>query len=75
MSNINVGTPDPILVTLGEVGFSRHWVVTPAGNAPIAGTTILITDLTRVERKPRCRSAANGLTSSTLLVTRIQAAL
>jgi hypothetical protein len=42
---------DPILFTIGDIGVSRHWVVTPNGSAPLAGTTWISRDLTRTETK------------------------
>ena len=40
---------DPWLVQFGDVSVSRHWVGSPAGNHPLAGTTFTVTDLSRVE--------------------------
>ena len=44
---------EPLLVTIGDIGFSENWVVTPLGTAPIAGTELVVTDLTTtVSRTP-----------------------
>jgi hypothetical protein len=40
-----------VLVTLGDITVSRSWLVTPGGNAPIAGATITVTDLSRTESR------------------------
>ena len=42
---------DPILLWIGDIGVSRHWVVTPNGTAPLAGSQWIVTDRTRVEEK------------------------
>lgn len=44
-------TSDPVLVIVGTISVTRHWVVTPSGTAPIGGSTWTVTDLTRTERK------------------------
>ena len=41
------GQPDPILFTVGDIGVSRHWVVTPNGTAPMAGSTWIGQDMSR----------------------------
>ena len=44
---------EPLLVTIGDIGFSETWVVTPVGSAPLAGTELVVTDMTRtVSRTP-----------------------
>ena len=30
--------PEPYLVTIGDVGVTQHWVVTPRGSAPVTGS-------------------------------------
>lgn len=42
---------DPIILTIGDIGVSRHWVVTPNGTAPLAGSQWLARDLSRTESK------------------------
>ena len=37
---------EPLLVTIGDIGFSQNWVVTPHGAAPLAGTQITVDDHT-----------------------------
>lgn len=39
-----------MLVMLGDIGVSQHWVVTPVGTVPIAGSQFFVADQTRVER-------------------------
>jgi hypothetical protein len=48
---IPVGTPDPIMTSIGDIAFSTHWLVTPVGTKPLRGTQILVTDFSRTERK------------------------
>ena len=43
-------SPDQPLVRFGDVAVTEHWVVTPQGTVPLAGTQITVTDLTRVDR-------------------------
>ena len=43
--------PDAVLMTIGDINVSKHWIVTPQGNAPIAGSTWEAVDLTRVVKK------------------------
>lgn len=42
---------DQILLTIGDIGVSRHWVVTPNGSAPLAGSTWIARDMSRTESK------------------------
>jgi hypothetical protein len=42
---------DPLLVSIGDIGFSAHWLVTPVGAKPLKGTQILVADFSRTERK------------------------
>jgi len=37
---------EPLLVTIGDIGFSQNWVVAPHGAAPLAGTQITVDDHT-----------------------------
>lgn len=41
---------EPVLVQFGDISISEHWLVTPAGSAPLRGTQIFVTDMTREER-------------------------
>jgi hypothetical protein len=43
--------PEQPLVVIGDVTLTEHWLVTPAGTTPLAGTEIFVTDFTRVESK------------------------
>lgn len=38
-------------VTIGDIGVTRNWVVTPNGNAPAAGSRWIVLDQSRTERK------------------------
>ncbi|WEO77011.1 hypothetical protein BJQ94_16910 [Cryobacterium sp. SO2] len=38
------------LVQFGDITITEHWLVTPAGSAPLRGTQIFVTDMTREER-------------------------
>ncbi|MEP6482090.1 MAG: hypothetical protein ABJA94_08805 [Rhodoglobus sp.] len=44
-------SPEQVLVVIGDINFSKSWLVTPIGNRPIAGTQIIVTDMTRTESK------------------------
>jgi len=48
MSEIAPGTPtpEPVLVQIGDIVVSEHWVVTPNGNAPLAGSQWQLRDAT-----------------------------
>jgi hypothetical protein len=41
---------EPALVQFGDISITEHWVITPAGTAPLAGTQIFVTDMTREVR-------------------------
>lgn len=41
---------EPALVQFGDISISEHWLITPAGTAPLAGTQIFVTDMTREDR-------------------------
>jgi hypothetical protein len=43
--------PESFVVTLGDIGVTSHWVVTPNGTVPLAGTQWTLTDQTRTVRK------------------------
>ncbi|WP_066042028.1 hypothetical protein [Herbiconiux solani] len=38
------------LVRFGDIVMTEHWLMTPQGTVPLAGTQIYITDQTRVDR-------------------------
>jgi uncharacterized membrane protein YeiB len=40
-----------VLLTIGDIGVSRYWVVTPNGSAPLQGSTWVVLDMTRTEQK------------------------
>lgn len=42
---------DQVLLTIGDIGVSRHWIVTPNGSAPLAGSTWIARDMSRTESK------------------------
>jgi hypothetical protein len=42
---------DPIVLTIGDIGVTRNWVVTPNGNARLAGSQWIARDMTRVESR------------------------
>jgi hypothetical protein len=39
------------LVTIGDIVFSKSWVVTPNGTRPIAGTQLIVSDYSRTESR------------------------
>lgn len=45
------GVPEQYILTIGDIGVTRSWVVTPNGTAPLAGSRWLVMDQTRTERK------------------------
>lgn len=44
-------SPEQVLVTIGDITFSKSWLVTPIGSRPLAGTQIIVTDMSRTETK------------------------
>lgn len=42
---------DPIVLTIGDIGVTRNWVVTPNGNARLGGSQWIARDLTRTQSK------------------------
>lgn len=38
---------DPFLVSIGEIGVTRHWVVTPNGQSPVCQVHFTFTNLSR----------------------------
>ena len=51
MTLVPAGSTEPYLVTIADIGFSSNWVVTPLGAYPLAGTQVIITDMSRTERR------------------------
>ncbi len=52
MSAVQPGSGhDPVLVSIGDIAVSAHWLVTPVGTKPLKGTQILVADFSRTERK------------------------
>jgi hypothetical protein len=45
------GGHDPIILSIGDIGVTQHWVVTPNGSAPLAGSQWIGRDMTRTESK------------------------
>ena len=43
--------PEAVLVTIGDIVVSKHWVVTPNGTAPVAGSAWNVTDLRHEAKK------------------------
>lgn len=44
------GQPEQFLLTIGDIGVSRSWVVTPNGTAPLAGSQWIMQDRTFTQR-------------------------
>jgi Protein of unknown function (DUF2510) len=42
---------DPVLLTIGDIGITRRYVVTPNGSAPLKGSQWICRDATRTEEK------------------------
>jgi ABC-type transport system involved in cytochrome c biogenesis permease subunit len=42
---------EQIVLTIGDIGVSKHWIVTPNGSAPIGGSTWIARDMSRTESK------------------------
>lgn len=42
---------EPVLLWIGDIGVTQHWVVTPNGAAPLAGSQWIVRDGTRVEER------------------------
>jgi hypothetical protein len=42
---------DPVILTVGDIAVSRHWIVTPNGTAPLAGSTWIPRDMTTTDSK------------------------
>lgn len=43
------GPPEPVLVTIGDIGVGQTTVVTPSGTAPVGQTTFQFTDLSTTQ--------------------------
>lgn len=39
------------LLTIGDIGITQHWIVTPNGRAPVAGSQWIASDVSRVRYK------------------------
>ncbi|MFF3228444.1 hypothetical protein ACFYV7_37005 [Nocardia suismassiliense] len=44
-------TPEPVLVTVGDIGCTATRVMTPSGQRPLAGTVWIVTHQTTVDRR------------------------
>jgi len=44
------GAPEQILLSIGDIGVSRSWVVTPNGSAPLVGSQWIVQDRTITQR-------------------------
>lgn len=42
---------EPVLVTVGDMGCTAHWVLTPSGVHPLAGTIWIVTHQTTLTRR------------------------
>ncbi len=42
---------DQIVLTIGDIGVSRHWIVTPNGSAPLGHSSWIVRDMSRTESK------------------------
>jgi len=42
---------EPVLLWIGDIGVTQHWVVTPNGAAPLAGSQWIVRDGTRMEER------------------------
>jgi hypothetical protein len=42
---------EQFILTIGDIGVSPHWVVTPSGSAPLAGSQWIVRDTSRTEKK------------------------
>jgi hypothetical protein len=42
---------DPTVLTIGDIGVTRNWVVTPNGTARLGGSQWIARDMTRTESK------------------------
>ena len=44
------GRPEQLVITIGDIGVSPSWVVTPNGTAPLAGSQWIVQDRTLTQR-------------------------
>jgi hypothetical protein len=44
------GQAEPIVLWIGDIGVSNHWVMTPTGTAPLAQSQWFVRDYTHVEQ-------------------------
>lgn len=44
-------SPEPIVITIGDVACTATEVITPSGRAPVAGVTWTFTDMSRTRRE------------------------
>ncbi|KAA8889358.1 hypothetical protein F3087_10510 [Nocardia colli] len=44
-------SPEPVLVTVGDIGCTGTHVLTPSGQHPLAGTTWIVTNQTSVDQR------------------------
>jgi hypothetical protein len=49
--SVTAEATDPILLAIGDITVSKYWIVTLDSQAPIAGSTWDVVDLTRVVKK------------------------
>jgi len=42
---------DPVLVAVGDIQITQHWIVTPSGTIPLRGASISAVDYSRVEQR------------------------
>ena len=43
--------PDPELATVGDIGVSQHWIMTPTGSYPIRGSVWTVSDMTHCQER------------------------
>lgn len=48
-ATLATSSTDPVILTIGDIGITRHWVVTPNGSAPLQGSQWIARDATREE--------------------------
>ncbi len=41
---------EPVMVQFGDIQMTEHWLVTPQGTFPLAGTHVFVADMSREER-------------------------
>jgi len=45
------GPVEPVVLTIGDIGVTQHWVVTPNGTAPLRGSQWIVNDQTYTTTK------------------------